>query len=94
MRTKTRTVPLHRRDYIWGAGEVNITRLVEDAVCQLMAIEATGVGLQKRRSRGVVFRSFCRVLVSTHWTEPEAWRMWRQQVLPIFALESAADDEF
>jgi len=64
MRTKTRTVPLRRRDYIWGAGEVSITR------------------------------SFCRVLVSTHWTEPEAWRMWSQQVLPIFALESAADDAF
>ena len=96
MQTKTKTKPLRARDYITLAGspnrQLNLTRLVDDALDRLETIRYTCYGAGNgRRSRYVIRRSFAKVLEAAGYTESQANALWRDQVLPLEALAINAD---
>jgi hypothetical protein len=91
-RRNNRTKPLRKRNYISGAGQLSLTKLVDDAVEALEGIHHSGVGRQRSRSRGVILRSFREVLQSAGYSESQAYEQWRNQVLPIFELNINADN--
>lgn len=55
-------------------------------------IRNTGVGDQRKRSRGVIFRSFKDVCMAGGYTELMAHNTWREQVLALEALAINAEE--
>jgi hypothetical protein len=64
---KNRTAPLKAKDYVSDAGQLNLTRMTDDALAAFESIRATGVGRQQNRSRGVIFRSYRAILEGQGW---------------------------
>ena len=90
---KTHTRRLRPGDYISTAGQLNLTRLVDDACAALAFIRCNGVGRQQRRSRGVIIRSHRETLLAAGFTPAQASEHWRDQVMAIDALNANADDD-
>jgi hypothetical protein len=91
--TKTRTKPLSAKTYISDSGELNLTRLVDDAVEALAGIRYNGYGEgNQRRSQRVVRRSFREVMVKAGYTERQANETYENQVLAINALAINAEE--
>jgi hypothetical protein len=65
---KNRTAPLKAKNYLSDAGQLNMTRMTDDALAAFEKIRATGVGLQMRRSRGVIIRSYQAILDGQGWS--------------------------
>jgi hypothetical protein len=64
---KNRTAPLKAKDYLSTAGQLNLTKMTDDALAAFENIRATGVGRQQRRSRGVILRSYREILDKQGW---------------------------
>ena len=90
--TKTKTKALKQSDYTWGSGQLNLTKLTDDAVAALENIHHNGVGRQRKRSRGVVIRSMRAIMMKAGYTETQASVHWRDQVLSIFNLNINAEE--
>jgi hypothetical protein len=86
MITKTKTKPLSARNYISDAGQLSLAKLTDDALAALDRISANGVGRQRGRSRGVIYRSFKAIAIKGGYDESQAHKLWRNQVLPLEAL--------
>lgn len=71
MSTRQRTVtkPLKARDYLSTAGQLNLTKLTDDALAAFEHIRCTGYGEgNQRRSRGVIWGSYRAILDGQGWT--------------------------
>lgn len=84
--------PLQAKDYVSDVGQLNLSRLSDDALEKLAFIRCNGVGLQRHRSVGVVFRSFVRVLVVAGYSEPEARANWCDQILSLDSLNANSEE--
>lgn len=65
--TKNRTTPLKAKTYLSTAGQLNLTKMTDDALEAFATIRATGVGRQQGRSRGVILRSYRSILDAQGW---------------------------
>lgn len=66
--TKNRTTPLKAKNYVSDAGQLNLTKMTDDALEALEQIRHTGHGDgNQRRSRGVILRSYRAILDSQGW---------------------------
>ena len=92
MNAKTKTKRFAARDFISNAGQLNLTRLVDSAVEALGFIRINGVGDQRRRSRGVVFTSFCDVAQQAGYDERAARSLWRDQVVALDELNANSEE--
>lgn len=66
--TKNRTIPLKAKNYVSDAGQLNMTRMTDDALAAYENIRATGRGEgNMRRSRGVITGSYRAILDGQGW---------------------------
>jgi hypothetical protein len=66
--TKNKTKPLKAKDYLSTAGQLNLTKMTDDACATFENIRCTGHGEgNQRRSRGVILRSYRQILVGQGW---------------------------
>lgn len=86
-----RTRPLRVQDYLSDAGNLSLGRLVDDAVAALGCIRSSGVGRQRGRSRGVIFRSFKKCAEAGGYSPTQSHFLWRDQVLALDTLEINAE---
>lgn len=79
--------------YVSNAGQLNLTRLVDDAVEVLEDIRYNGVGRQRDRSRGRYLGKIERLLMAHGYTMIEArCRVINEQIIAIFELKINADE--
>jgi hypothetical protein len=66
--TKNKTKPLKAKDYLSTAGQLNLTKMTDDACEAFENIRATGHGEgNMKRSRGVILRSYRKILDGQGW---------------------------
>jgi hypothetical protein len=80
------------KDYISDAGQLNLTRLVDDAVAVLEDIHYNGVGEQRRRSRGRYAGKVLQILEDHGYARIEALRIWNEQIIAMAELNINASE--
>jgi len=92
MNTNTMNRNPKLKHYVTSGGDLQLGRLIDDAVAVLEDIHTNGVGLQRARSRSHFLAKIDRMLMAHGYTLLESRRVITEQIIPIFQLNINAEE--